>query len=76
MKLEYDFDRLNEILFESIERLADEKTMKNDLDNQVKRSNAISKTAQTIINNVKTNINAYNIRKATSAIVSDSCDMK
>lgn len=76
MKLEYDFDRLNEILFESIERLADEKVMKNDLDNQVKRSNAISKTAQTIINNVKTNINAYNIRKATSAIVSDSCDMK
>lgn len=76
MKLEYDFDRLNEILFESIERLADEKTMKNDLDNQVKRSNAISKTAQTIINNVKTNINAYNIRKATSAIVADSCEMK
>lgn len=76
MKLEYDFDRLNEILFESIERLADEKTMKNDLDNQVKRSNAISKTAQTVINNVKTNINAYNIRKATSDIVSVSCDMK
>lgn len=76
MKLEYDFDRLNEILFESIERLADEKTMKEDLDNQVKRSNAISKTAQTIINNVKTNINAYNIRKATSAIVADSCEMK
>lgn len=76
MKLEYDFDRLNEILFESIERLADEKTMSEDLDNQVKRSNAISKTAQTIINNVKTNINAYNIRKATSVIVADSCEMK
>lgn len=76
MKLEYDFDRLNEILFESIERLADEKTMENDLNNQVKRSNAISKTAQTIINNVKTNINAYNIRKTTSVIVADSCEMK
>ena len=48
---------LNIYLINDLERLNNEELMENNAEEEIKRTNAISKASQTVINNVKLQMN-------------------
>lgn len=56
---------LNNYLFESIERLNDDELSSEELDKEIKRSEAVQKVAKTIIDNGTLALQAKNILMST-----------
>lgn len=50
------FIKMQDILFDTLERLNDDEAIKENADVEIKRCNAIAKVSSAVINSVKTNI--------------------
>lgn len=63
--------KLNDTLMRSLERLDDDNLMKNNAYGEIERGNAISKTSQTVINVIKTNIKIMDIAEKQNKTIDD-----
>lgn len=62
---------MQDILFKTLERLSDDKKLKENADQEIKRCNAVAKVSQTIINGVKTNINVMQMAEKREMTVDE-----
>lgn len=62
---------LNEILLNALRRLNDDDIMDNYGEEEVRRTNAISKASQTIINNVKLKMNINELANKTGKTINE-----
>ena len=69
---------INDVLMRALRRLDDNELMKTKGNEEIARSNAISKTAQAVVNVVKTNLTIMQVAKQTKQTidkVKTNCDL-
>lgn len=71
MKGNYTLEALNEILFEQLETLSNPDLSEEELKKEIKRSDAITKTATVIVDSANVVVKAITVRAEYSGEVSD-----